>query len=155
MQSGNSTNCAKWHTDCKEFLVVAIVASAESLQLRFDSDITFVDYAVDIIDDLLSYHGIRDRTNLLIVCRELLKNAVVHGNRNDVGKAVTFRVERVGGGSYRVEAEDGGSGCQQAALKAGVGESCSEQRRGGFALIRAVAQRVDVDGNRVTALVDL
>ena len=136
--------------------MVAIVASAESLQLRFDSDITFVDYAVDIIDDLLSYHGIRDRTNLLIVCRELLKNAVVHGNRNDKGKAVTFRVERVGGGSYRIEAQDDGKGCGQAALAAGISETCSaEHRRGGFALIRAVAQEVVVDGNRVTALIDL
>ena len=134
--------------------MVAVVAGVDNLLLRFDSDICFVDYALDIIDDLLSYRGIQDRTDLLIVCRELLKNAVVHGNRNDTQKSVTLRLQCLPGGRWRIEAEDDGSGFDVRARPAwatGFPEGCGT----GFALIGALADRVAFNdqGNRVTVFV--
>lgn len=132
--------------------MVAVVAAADNLLLRFDSDICFVDYALGIIDDLLSYRGIHDRTDLLIVCRELLKNAVVHGNRNDTRKPVTLRLQVLPGGRCRIEAEDDGSGfdvqARSTEAPAGHPSGCGT----GFALIGALADRVvfNEQGNRVT-----
>jgi anti-sigma regulatory factor (Ser/Thr protein kinase) len=153
--------------------MVALVADERGLLLRFTSDITFVDYAVDIVDDLLSYRGLGERTNLLIVCRELLKNAVVHGNRNDPHKAVSLRVRSLAGGRYRVEVKDGGSGFDTASMAQvsatrlaepggprGLPGSSGVSRASGWptglALIGAVADQVAFDegGSRVTVFLD-
>jgi len=137
--------------------MVAVVASADNFLLRFDSDIGFVDYALDIIDDLLAYRGIHDRTDLLIVCRELLKNAVVHGNRNDTQKSVTLRLQCLPGGHCKIEAEDGGSGFDVQARAGGQASGRPAGYGTGFALIGALADRVAFNdqGNRVTVFVDL
>jgi anti-sigma regulatory factor (Ser/Thr protein kinase) len=134
-----------------------MVSSPESLLLRFDSDITFVDYAVSIVDDLLTHQGVSDPTNVLIVVRELLKNAVVHGNRNDTAKPVTIRLQRLNGGRCRVEAEDDGVGFDASALGSAFHECSRAQERRGYSLIRALAERIEFNdsGNRVTVTMDL
>ncbi|MBN1838000.1 MAG: ATP-binding protein [Spirochaetales bacterium] len=142
--------------------MIALITSDDALLLRFASDITFVDYAVDIIDDVLAYRGLAERTGVLLVSRELLKNAVVHGNRNDTGKAVTLRLERLSEERYRVEAQDDGSGFDVASLTRGgalafpTGSEGPAGRATGFALVGALADHVDFNetGNRITAYVD-
>ena len=139
--------------------MITLVASGDVLLLSFSSDITFVDYAVDVVNNLLAHRGLAARTALLVVARELLKNAVVHGNRNDPEKTVTLRVERLSEGRYSVEAEDDGAGFDVADVCSGptdAGERASGGRPSGFALIRALADHVEFGetGNRVTAYVD-
>jgi anti-sigma regulatory factor (Ser/Thr protein kinase) len=139
--------------------MVAVAATDQSFLLRFDSDITFVDYAVSMVDGMLSYWGLDDRTDLLIVCRELFKNAVVHGNRNDSAKSVTLRLRRFPDGSCTVESEDDGPGfdVDAGAEAAAAAHPLSERSRpSGFTLIRALAGRIEFNerGNRVTVLLD-
>lgn len=137
--------------------MVTLVSSPESLLLRFDSDITFVDYAVSIVDDLLEYQGVPDPTNLLIVVRELLKNSVVHGNRNDTAKAVTLRLQRLNGGKLIIETEDDGPGFEATALGIPRDGSRVAPERRGFALIRALAERIELNdrGNRITVTMEI
>ena len=139
--------------------MITLVASDHMLLLSFSSDITFVDYAVDVVNDLLAHKGLAARTALLVVARELLKNAVVHGNRNDPEKTVTLRVERLSEGRYSIEAEDDGAGFDVAAVCPRTGDAnarASGGRPSGFALIRTLADCVDFGetGNRITAYVD-
>jgi anti-sigma regulatory factor (Ser/Thr protein kinase) len=151
-----------WHEDCTTVCVVAIVASDESFLLRFDSDAVFVDYAVDIIDNLLSYRGFDDRTSLLILCRELLNNAIVHGKRSDSHKSVTLRLERLAGGQYRIETEDGGMNIDPESMESIESIEQGDEPSGlpgslsGLSLIGALANRVlfNTRGNRVTVFVN-
>jgi anti-sigma regulatory factor (Ser/Thr protein kinase) len=136
--------------------MIAMSASEDSILLRFDSDLTFVDYAVQIIADLLAYHGIPNPTNLLVVSRELMKNAVVHGNGNDTGKPVLLRLLRDGGGAYRVEIEDAGQGFDIAAMAGETTAQPGQPVARGYALISALAQRIELNGrgNRVTVIME-
>jgi anti-sigma regulatory factor (Ser/Thr protein kinase) len=90
--------------------VILVCSTAERLRLKFCSDITFVDYALEIIRVVAAYQGIQNSTDLLVVSHELLKNAVVHGNRNDRTKNVVYELVHLGGGRYRVVAQDAGEG---------------------------------------------
>ncbi len=127
--------------------MVSVYVSQELILLQFSSDITFVDHAVGILNILLSHQGPADSTNLLIVARELLKNAVVHGNRNDPCKTVYCRLERVDEERYEIEVEDEGGGFDRAA---------AQQARHGYTLIHTLASalRFNEQGNRITACMD-
>ena len=86
--------------------MILLSASDDCLLLKFRSDITFVDVAVQIIGNLLDYLGIEDPTNILLVSRELPKNAVVHGDHNRKNKEVVFRSFRISQDRFRLEIED-------------------------------------------------
>lgn len=146
----------QWHENCYGNRVVAILSTEQGLLLRFDSDITFVDYAVDIVDNLMSYAGYGHRTNLLVVTRELLKNAVVHGNRNDADKAVVLRLKASNSGGFRIEVEDGGEGLEAEGLQTGPRQTEGPQGSSGFSLIKALARRIEVNAanNRITVFMD-
>ncbi len=136
--------------------MIAVSVSKELILLQFSSDITFIDHAVGILNVLLSYQGPKDPTNLLIVSRELLKNAVVHGNRNDPDKTVYCRLERVEENRYEIEVEDEGGGFDPGAVQAEPPDHSGGQAQHGYVLIRALASalRFNEEGNRIVACVD-
>ena len=98
--------------------MILLYASDDYLLLKFRSDITFVDVAVQTIGNLLEYFGIEDPTNILLVSRELLKNAVVHGSHNNKNKEVVFRLFRISRDLFRLEIEDSGQGSGLRRLRA-------------------------------------
>jgi anti-sigma regulatory factor (Ser/Thr protein kinase) len=131
--------------------VIHLSAGTDSLLLEFSSDITFVDVAVEIIRKVLEYRKIEDPTNVLLVSRELLKNAVVHGNQNDRDKKVTYRLQRSGAERFRLEVEDSGPGIYPRPAPGGAVGSKSGR---GYTIIYSLAEQVrfNPQGNRVTVV---
>lgn len=134
-------------------------AAQNNFLLKFQSDITFVDVAVEIIRHVLEHQKIADPTNILLVARELLKNAVVHGNQNDRDKKVVLRLLRIGPNRYRLQVEDSGPGL--GLKKSSISKREREQtdkRKGasghGFAIINNLSKQVffNEKGNRITVL---
>ena len=67
-----------------------VSAGNDCLLLKFSADITFAYVTVRTIVNLVEYLGIEDSTNLLLVSRERLKNAVFHSNHNNISDQVLF-----------------------------------------------------------------
>lgn len=139
--------------------MILLSASDDSLLIKFRSDITFVDVAVQTIGNLLEYFGIEDPTNILLVSRELLKNAVVHGNHNKKNKEVVFRLFRISQDRFRLEIEDSGqgSGLRHLRTTGKVRETRdreSEAGGRGFTIINSLSEQVlfSETGNRITVL---
>jgi anti-sigma regulatory factor (Ser/Thr protein kinase) len=141
--------------------VILLSASDDFLLIKFRSDITFVDVAVQTIGNLLEYYGIEDPTNILLVSRELLKNAVVHGSHNNKNKEVVFRLFRISRDLFRLEIEDSGQGSGLRHLRttgkvpdARDGESEAGGR--GFTIINSLSEQVlfSETGNRITVLLE-
>jgi len=137
--------------------VILLTAGDDHLLLKFRSDITFVDLAVQIIGDLLEYQGIKDTTNILLVSRELLKNAVVHGNHNDRNQDVVYQLFRIDQDRFRLEVEDSGrGGGLRTAQTTGKGQESghgqSEDNGRGFTIINSLSERVvfSETGNKIT-----
>ena len=150
-----------WHVPC--FIVAVIQLSVDSgdFLLKFHSDITFVQVAVEIIRTVLDYLKVVDPTNVLLVSRELLKNAVVHGNQNDGSKEVVYRISRLAQDRFRLEVEDSGSG-----ISLESGESTIRQRpkkldsdvtQGrGFTIISSLSEQISFSeqGNKITVVLN-
>ena len=139
--------------------MILLSATDDLLLLKFQSDITFVDVAVEIIRNVLEYIEIEDPTNVLLVSRELLKNAVVHGNQNNRDKDVVFRLFRIDQDRFRLEVEDSGPGIGLRNIEATVLEQeqangRSEMSGHGFTIINSLSEQVyfNETGNLITVL---
>ena len=142
--------------------MILLSAGDDYVLVKFRSDITFVDVAVQTIGNLLEYLGIADPTNLLLVSRELLKNAVVHGNHNNKSKKVVFRLFRISQDRFRLEIEDSGQGSGLRHLRA-IGKVRDERDRKieaggrGSTIINSLSEKVlfSETGNRITVLLSV
>lgn len=138
--------------------MIQLEATPQSIVLNVPSDVTFVDYAVELLRTLLRYYGHRNPTPLLVVARELLKNAVVHGNQNDMRVPVHLRVEAADSARCRVVVEDSGRGFDTRGVTGrSVRALATGSAQHGYEIIQAFAGELEFSerGNRVTAVVEL
>jgi anti-sigma regulatory factor (Ser/Thr protein kinase) len=141
--------------------VIQLSVATGDLLLKFHSDITFVHVAVEMIRNVLEYMNVDDPTNVLLVSRELLKNAVVHGNQNNRDKEVFYWLSRIGQDRFKLEVEDGGPGVKAANNETAVKNvekllSGDDIQGRGFTIIRSLSEQVFFNerGNKITVVLD-
>lgn len=138
--------------------VIFLSACDDYLLLKFQSDIMFVDHALELMRTILEYQGVEDPTNILLVSSELLKNAVVHGNQNDSSKDVLLRLTRMQQGRVRLEIEDDGKGVVHRGNVSDLTQKDSPigAARHGYSIISNLSEKILFNeiGNRVTVFLD-
>ena len=89
-----------------------------------------------------------------IVLRELLLNAIVHGNGEDPLKLVACSIEIRESEGLIIRVEDQGNGFDRDEVDMSLPDRAKHIRRRGYPLIRALAARLSFNrkGNRVTVL---
>ena len=146
---------------CPLLTIAVIQLSVDSgdLLMKFHSDITFVQVAVEIIRTVLEYLKVADPTNVLLVSRELIKNAVVHGNQNDRSKEVVYRISRLAQDRFELEVQDSGSGISlnrsESTTKQRANRLDSDETHGrGFTIISSLSDQVSFNeqGNKITVV---
>jgi anti-sigma regulatory factor (Ser/Thr protein kinase) len=105
----------------------------------------------------LQNHGVRDCTDLLIVLRELLMNAIVHGNEGDLERRVAASVSRMEGGRFALEVEDEGKGFDHRRLVMELPADPARLKKKGYVLIHTLAEEIlfNDEGNRVKVVLSL
>ncbi len=128
-----------------------------SIEFEIPSDASAVDALVPQACDFLHRFGLREFSRLRLVLRELLINAVDHGNRNVREQIVTCEVELVDGHLARIAVEDQGNGFDHRNLILRIPEDAQQIRQRGYPLINAFSENIAFNdkGNRVTAVVRL
>lgn len=101
--------------------------------------------------------GVDSFPDLKLVMREMLNNAVEHGNRRAPDKTINCAVTLVRDRLFRIEVEDQGPGFDHAHLDLSIPEDPYQIRNRGLALINSFADRMEFNetGNRVTAYVNV
>ncbi len=84
-----------------------------------------------------------DSANLLIVLRELLANAVTHGNKGDPLKMVRGSISDLGQGRFQIEVRDEGEGFDHRAINMDLPEIPARVRRRGYILIKALSEQIE------------
>ena len=109
-----------------------------------------VEQALSLAEECFRGCGVREPSTLLLVLGELLRNASQHGCRGR-GR-IRGWIRRVAEG-FEVEVRDEGQGFD-VAVAAGVGLPDDPRNRSGYALINALARRVEFanNGNTVRVL---
>ncbi len=108
-------------------------------------------------DAFVKRYGVQDTASVTVVVRELLNNAIRHGNQQEASRLVKVSVSHVEGYRFRVEVEDEGEGFDYAALDMTPPQDPRLLESRGYILIHSLTERLvfNEKGNRVTAYLDL
>lgn len=97
--------------------------------------------------------GVRSTLGASVVLRELLVNAVKHGNKNRPGACITCRIEHLGDFHFKIEVEDEGEGFDYERLNLALPADPRQAVQRGYLIINTLCDRLEFNeaGNRVTA----
>ena len=130
-----------------------VTEGKESIRFKLSSEMKLVDRVVNETSSFLSQDAGGDLSGIKLVLRELLINAVEHGNRKVASLNVSCSVERIGESLYKIQIEDEGKGFDWKSVKLGVPDDPAKVRNRGLPLVNTLADYLEFNenGNAVTA----
>jgi len=113
-----------------------------------------------IIEETQKFIGpfeLKDPFGLILIIRELLMNAVIHGNKSIPERIIRCRIEKLEKKKFRIEVEDEGRGFDFKSLEMKIPEDPKYIRNRGYALINALSDQIEFNsqGNHITAYVTI
>ena len=111
----------------------------QSVEIRFSSNpLLLAGICASAVDFVCGSHPGKPH-EVAVVLRELLVNAVEHGNKHDLGKYVTCRVTRIGPHAAEIAVEDEGEGFDPTHVDLGYPASPAELSRNGLRIANALS----------------
>jgi anti-sigma regulatory factor (Ser/Thr protein kinase) len=129
--------------------------SDDSLYLSVVSETERVPVILERVAQFARRQGVWDTDGLLLVVRELLMNAIVHGNGSNHSRMALIRVARRGV-TYEVQVDDEGVGFDYESLVLGLPEDPQSLVNRGLVLVNELSEELTFErgGSRVRALVN-
>jgi anti-sigma regulatory factor (Ser/Thr protein kinase) len=108
-------------------------------------------------EDLSRFNIVSDDSEFKVIVRELLNNAVRHGNHEIIEKTVTCSIEYLGARQFKIAVEDQGSGFNYRNINMDLPENSDLIKRKGYALINAFSKRIEFNekGNRISVYTEI
>lgn len=129
--------------------------SDETISFEIDSRMVNVDRIIREADAFLESQGVAICEEFKIVTRELLINAIEHGNLKKSERRVSASITRSGGDLYEIRVQDEGEGFAYRDLDMSIPENPLQIRKRGYPLINEFSEKISFNdkGNEVTVLV--
>ena len=124
---------------------------------KISSEMHHVDSVVEHCKEDLSRFNISNGSELKVIVRELLNNAVRHGNHEIIENTVTCSIEYLGARQFKVTVEDQGNGFDYRNINMDLPENTDRVKRKGYALINAFSKRIEFNekGNRISVYIEM
>lgn len=127
----------------------------EQVSFKLPSSVKSIGSAIKELNRFLKGYQVSElsTTQATIVLRELLVNAITHGNKGNDSIPVDILLEHVDGDDFRIVVEDRGTGFNYRAIDTGIPENPRAIPNRGYALIKAYTDHFEFNdrGNRVAA----
>ncbi len=120
-------------------------------EIRFSSLRELLPGICQLASSLATGSSTVNSPKLAIVLRELLMNAIEHGNHNEPGRVVALRVNRIGGQCVEIAIEDQGAGFRFDDIDVRPLDAPTDCCDGGLRLVSALSDSMsfDEEGRRV------
>jgi len=137
--------------------MLQIDKSEKNIAFLISSETSLVDNILKEAESFVGRANGENRSGLMIVLRELLLNALIHGNKNVAERHIKCRIEKLEKARLRIEVEDEGSGFAYQSIDMRLPENPRHLKRRGYVLINALSDRIEFNssGNCITAYVTL
>jgi len=129
--------------------------SEDSLYLTVVSETERVPLILERVAVFARRQGFSNSDGLLLVVRELLMNAIRHGNESIRSRIVIIRIARRGG-LFEVQIDDEGAGFDYESLVLGLPEDPHSLAKRGLVLVHELSEELVFErgGSRVRAIVN-
>lgn len=122
---------------------VKLVREDVALELVMASDMRLVNQVVAKVRAYFDRQGVADCSPMILTARELINNAIVHGNKAAAELVVRVQVDRPEGNRFRLTVEDQGDGFDHEACDLVLPENPGRMARRGLALVNAYCDCLD------------
>jgi len=128
---------------------------SEQKYFRLPSSTQSIGPAIQELNRFLKRYNVSElsTTQATIILRELMVNAITHGNKGNAAFPVNVLLEHVKGNTFKIVVEDMGSGFNYAAIDTCIPDNPKSIPNRGYALIKAYSDHFEFNdkGNRVEA----
>ncbi|MGR3319444.1 MAG: ATP-binding protein [Candidatus Anammoxibacter sp.] len=127
------------------------------IKFEISSEMRMVDHIAHECREFFKKYNVTSFSNPKLVLRELLINAIEHGNRNIAEYKVTCSVEHIGDYRFKITVEDQGDGFAYNTLDMELPEEPDQIRNRGYSLINAFTEKIEFNekGNVITVYMNL
>ncbi|QTA88642.1 ATP-binding protein [Desulfonema magnum] len=134
-----------------------IFQNEEFIQFKLSSEIKIVNNVIQNVRGYLKQYSIEDNQAFILTLRELLNNAIEHGNSKIPELNVTASIERIGDMRFKIVVEDEGKGFDYEALDLNMPDDPSQIRNRGLSLVNTFSDQLEFSskGNCVTSYITL
>jgi len=131
--------------------------SKDRLSCTVSSEAQMVDRVLTEIRRFLAAWKVTEDHRLSLVVRELLLNAIVHGNGNEPDRRVRFELQHLRDRQFKITVEDEGSGFDYRSVNMELPDDPRLLRQRGYILIKSLSEQLSFNsrGNCVTATMNL
>ena len=129
-----------------------------TIAYKISSEMCHVDRVVEQCkEDLGRFNISSNSPELKVILRELLNNAVKHGNHEIIEKTVTCSIAYMGARRFKVTVEDQGKGFHYSNIDMDLPKDTERVSRRGYALIKALSNKIEFNekGNRISAYIEI
>ncbi len=131
--------------------------SKDVINFEISSEMRMVDHVMQECREFFKKCDVNSFSNSKVVIRELLINAIEHGNRNIVESKINFKLEHLNNFRFKVEVQDQGDGFDYKSLNMEMPDDPEQVRYRGYALINAFTEKIEFNGkgNVITTYLNL
>lgn len=126
----------------------------DRISIKLSSRMELVDRTISEGSNFFRKHDIHKYDNLEILLRELLVNAVEHGNKNDITKTIDCEIACLDDKNrFEITIKDQGEGFDTASIGLDTRQDPTQTRGRGYSIINAYADEIQFENNGSTVKV--
>lgn len=135
----------------------SVTEKNNSINFIFSSDMRHIDRIIRLCREYIEKFDISKFSEFRLVLREILINAVEHGNKNDIRKTVKCNIEYLGNWRFKMEVQDEGPGFDYQSIAVKIPDDPGQIRNRGFALIHNFSDSMEFsgEGNSITVYISI
>ena len=132
-----------------------VTRKTNAVSFKLSSEISVIENVIKEAEKFTRKLEIADCTGLSIVMMELLRNAIIHGNKKSPERIVTCNIEKINGGKFKIGVKDEGSGFDYKCLDMNIPEDPRNLKKRGYILINELSEKIVFNGNHITVYINL
>jgi anti-sigma regulatory factor (Ser/Thr protein kinase) len=129
--------------------------STDALHCEFSADLNLMERVLVSVEHFLKEMLTFSAINILLLSRELLVNAIVHGSNYDSGKSVTLDLNLTTDNYLQILVTDEGEGFSYQTIDMTLPKDPQRMSKRGLALVKHLSEKLEFNskGNQVKAAV--
>ncbi|MBF0451113.1 MAG: ATP-binding protein [Candidatus Magnetomorum sp.] len=135
--------------------MITIFQDDDYIEFKFSSEIKMVNKIIKETRNFLENYTIEEDGNIVLILRELINNAIEHGNKKSKELIVSVSITHLSNQRFKIVVEDEGDGFDYARMNFRVSNDPSQIRNRGLSLINSFSDEVvfNETGNMITVFV--
>jgi anti-anti-sigma factor len=125
------------------------------IEFKFSSEIKMVNKIIKEVRSYLENYEIEEDGNIILILRELINNAIEHGNKKEKDRVVSVCLLLLDDKRFKIVVADEGDGFDYNSINYRMSDDPTQIRKRGLCLVNSFADEIEFNqtGNRITVYV--